>query len=40
MEIKHQVHSRQAFAAGAVKAARWIVARKPGIYSMDDMFRE
>jgi 4-hydroxy-tetrahydrodipicolinate reductase len=40
MEIKHQVHSRQAFASGAVKAARWIVTQKPGIYSMDDMFRE
>lgn len=40
MEIKHQVHSRQAFAAGAVKAARWIAAQKPGIYSMDDMFKE
>ena len=39
MEIKHQVHSRQAFASGAVKAARWIAAQKPGLYSMDDMFR-
>ncbi len=40
MEIKHQVHSRQAFAAGAVKAARWIARQKPGLYSMDDMFKE
>jgi 4-hydroxy-tetrahydrodipicolinate reductase len=38
IEIKHQAHSRQAFASGAVKAARWIVAQKPGLYSMDDMF--
>jgi len=39
IEIKHQAHSRQAFASGAVKAARWLVSQKPGIYSMDDMFR-
>jgi len=40
LEIKHQVHSRQAFAAGAVKAARWIASQKPGLYSMDDLLRE
>jgi len=40
IEVKHQAHSRQAFASGAVKAARWIASRKPGLYSMDDMFRE
>lgn len=40
IEIKHQLHSRQALASGAVKAARWIVSRKPGIYSMEDMFQE
>lgn len=40
IEVKHQAHSRQAFASGAVKAARWLVTRKPGLYSMDDMFRE
>lgn len=37
IEIKHQAHSRSAFASGAVKAAGWIVAQKPGIYSMPDM---
>lgn len=40
IEIKHQAHSRQMFASGAVKAARWIVGQKPGVYSMDDMFKE
>ncbi len=40
IEVKHQAHSRQMFAAGAVKAARWIASQKPGFYSMDDMFRE
>lgn len=37
LEIKHQAHSRTAFAAGAVRAARWVVGRKPGIYSMADV---
>ncbi len=37
IEIKHQAHSRQAFAGGAVKAAAWIYNAKPGIYTMDDI---
>lgn len=37
IEIKHQAHSRNAFASGAVKAAEWVCSQKPGIYSMDDI---
>ena len=37
IEIKHQAHSRQAFAAGAVKAAEWVSSVDPGIYGMDDI---
>jgi 4-hydroxy-tetrahydrodipicolinate reductase len=37
MEIKHQAGSRQAFAGGAIKAARWIAGAKPGIYTMEDV---
>ncbi|MEA1984181.1 MAG: 4-hydroxy-tetrahydrodipicolinate reductase [Euryarchaeota archaeon] len=37
IEIKHQAHSRQAFAAGAVKAAEWIYKAEPGTYTMDDI---
>jgi len=37
LEIKHQAHSRAAFAAGAVRAARWVVDKEPGIYSMADV---
>lgn len=37
LEIKHQAHSRTAFASGAVRAARFVVGRKPGIYSMADV---
>ncbi|MDP2217826.1 MAG: 4-hydroxy-tetrahydrodipicolinate reductase [Methanolobus sp.] len=37
IEIKHQAHSRQAFAGGAVKAAMWIARAKPGLYTMEDI---
>jgi 4-hydroxy-tetrahydrodipicolinate reductase len=37
LEIKHQAHSRTAFASGAVKAARWAAKAKPGVYSMSDV---
>jgi 4-hydroxy-tetrahydrodipicolinate reductase len=37
IEIKHQAHSRSAFAKGAVQAARWVASAPPGIYTMDDV---
>ncbi|MGA9099525.1 MAG: 4-hydroxy-tetrahydrodipicolinate reductase [Methanotrichaceae archaeon] len=37
IEIKHQAHSRTAFASGSVKAARWVVKAEPGIYNMSDV---
>jgi len=37
IEIKHQAHSRQAFAKGAVRAATWVCAARPGIYEMADV---
>ena len=37
LEIKHQAHSRTAFASGAVRAADWVVGKEPGIYSMADV---
>lgn len=37
IEIKHQAHSRQAFAKGAVKAAAWVSTAKPGVYEMADV---
>ncbi len=37
IEIKHQAHSRQAFAGGAVKAAAWIGNAEPGLYTMQDI---
>ncbi|MBP7071563.1 MAG: 4-hydroxy-tetrahydrodipicolinate reductase [Methanothrix sp.] len=40
LEIKHQAHSRSAFASGAVRAAAWVAGRKPGIYSMADVLAQ
>jgi 4-hydroxy-tetrahydrodipicolinate reductase len=37
LEIRHQAHSRTAFASGAVRAARWVADKKPGVYSMADV---
>ncbi|MFZ3384464.1 MAG: 4-hydroxy-tetrahydrodipicolinate reductase [Candidatus Methanoperedens sp.] len=37
IEIKHQAHSRQAFAKGAVTAALWVSKAQPGIYEMADV---
>jgi 4-hydroxy-tetrahydrodipicolinate reductase len=35
--IRHSAHSRETFAAGALRAAAWIVAQRPGLYSMCDV---
>jgi 4-hydroxy-tetrahydrodipicolinate reductase len=37
VELTHRATSRQTFAAGALRAARWIVGQAPGLYSMDDV---
>jgi 4-hydroxy-tetrahydrodipicolinate reductase len=37
IELTHRAHSRDTFAAGAVKAAKWAVGRKPGLYDMADV---
>jgi 4-hydroxy-tetrahydrodipicolinate reductase len=37
IEITHRAHSRDTFAAGAVRAAKWVVGRKPGLYDMQDV---
>lgn len=39
LEIRHQAHSRAAFASGAVRAARFVVGREPGLYSMADVLK-
>lgn len=37
IELTHRASDRMAFARGALKAAQWIVGRKPGLYSMQDV---
>jgi 4-hydroxy-tetrahydrodipicolinate reductase len=37
IEITHKAQTREAFAAGALRAAVWAAGRKPGIYSMRDV---
>jgi 4-hydroxy-tetrahydrodipicolinate reductase len=37
IELKHQAHSRENFARGAVAAARWVAGKKPGAYTMFDV---
>ena len=39
IEVTHQAHSRENFAGGALRAARWLAGRAPGrLYSMQDTF--
>jgi 4-hydroxy-tetrahydrodipicolinate reductase len=35
--IRHAAHSRDTFAAGALRAAAWVVGRAPGLYGMRDV---
>jgi 4-hydroxy-tetrahydrodipicolinate reductase len=37
IELTHRVHSRDTFAAGAVRAAKWVASQKPGLYDMSDV---
>lgn len=37
IELTHRAHSRENFARGAVRAAKWVYNKKPGFYSMKDV---
>jgi 4-hydroxy-tetrahydrodipicolinate reductase len=37
LELVHRAHSRDTFAAGAVRASVWIFDKKPGLYSLSDV---
>ena len=39
VEIKHQAHSRDLFALGALKAAKWVAGKPAGLYSMQDVLK-
>ena len=37
LELTHRAVSREIFARGAVRAAKWIIGKPPGLYSMQDV---
>jgi 4-hydroxy-tetrahydrodipicolinate reductase len=37
IEVTHRAHSRDNFARGALRAARWIIGRPAGLYDMQDV---
>ena len=37
--IKHEAHSRALFGEGALRAASFLIGKKPGIYNMEDMLK-
>jgi 4-hydroxy-tetrahydrodipicolinate reductase len=38
LELRHMAHSRTPLAAGAIAAAKWVSDKKPGLYSMKDVW--
>lgn len=39
LELRHVAQDRGAFAHGALAAARFVAAARPGLYALDDLFR-
>jgi 4-hydroxy-tetrahydrodipicolinate reductase len=37
LELTHKASTRDTFASGALRAAQWVVGKKPGIYDMQDV---
>ena len=37
LELTHRAASREIFARGALRAAKWIIGKPPGLYSMQDV---
>jgi 4-hydroxy-tetrahydrodipicolinate reductase len=37
LELTHRAASREIFVRGALRAAKWIIDRRPGLYSMQDV---
>ncbi len=37
LEFIHRAHSRDNFARGAIRAAKWVVGKPPGLYDMQDV---
>ncbi|HEY7493103.1 MAG TPA: 4-hydroxy-tetrahydrodipicolinate reductase [Candidatus Tectomicrobia bacterium] len=39
LELVHRTQSRDTFAQGAIRAAKWIVQQSPGLYSMENLLQ-
>jgi 4-hydroxy-tetrahydrodipicolinate reductase len=37
IELTHRAHTRDMFSRGSVRAAKWVVSQKPGLYDMQDV---
>jgi 4-hydroxy-tetrahydrodipicolinate reductase len=37
VELTHRAETRDVFAAGALRAAKWLAGRSPGLYTMDNV---
>ncbi len=37
IELTHRAHTRETFGRGAIRAARWVLGRQPGLYNMQDV---
>jgi 4-hydroxy-tetrahydrodipicolinate reductase len=37
LELTHKASDRAIFARGALRAAQWVISRKPGVYDMQDV---
>ena len=40
LSLTHKVTDRRVFAGGAIRAARWLVTQKPGLYSLQDLLAD
>ncbi|HHT9128681.1 MAG TPA: dihydrodipicolinate reductase C-terminal domain-containing protein, partial [Candidatus Wujingus californicus] len=39
IEITHKAHTRDTFVRGAIRAAKFIIGKPPGMYSMADVLQ-
>ena len=39
IQLSHRAYDRSVFAQGALKATRWVIGKKPGVYGMDDVLQ-
>jgi 4-hydroxy-tetrahydrodipicolinate reductase len=37
LTLNHTAHGRDTFALGALRAAKWLTGKEPGLYSMADV---